>query len=58
MPWVIYGNEYDLSNFIDQHPGGKDILLKTKDMGDITALFESYHAFSDKKDNQETTGAI
>ena len=48
MSWTIYGNKYDLSEFIDKHPGGKDILVKTKDMGDVTALFESYHAFSNK----------
>jgi fatty acid desaturase len=44
--WNIYGKKYDLTNFIDKHPGGKDILLKTKNHQDITSLFESYHAFS------------
>ena len=44
--WSINGNYYDLSNFIDKHPGGKDILLKTRGEEDITALFETYHAFS------------
>ena len=48
MSWTIYGNKYDLSEFIDKHPGGKEILVKTKDMGDVTALFESYHEFSNK----------
>ena len=48
MTWSIYGNKYDLTPFIDKHPGGKEILQKTKDMGDITPLFESYHAFSNK----------
>ena len=46
MSWSIYENAYDLSVFIGKHPGGEEILAKTKDMGDITALFESYHAFS------------
>ena len=46
MSCSIYGNTYDLSGFIDKHPGGEEILPKTKDTGDITALFESYHAFS------------
>ena len=48
MTWSIYENKYDLIPFIDKHPGGKEILQKTKDMGDITPLFESYHAFSNK----------
>ena len=48
MSWTIYGNKYDLTEFIDKHPGGKDILVKTKDMGDVTPLFETYHALSNK----------
>ena len=44
--WNIYGKIYDLSNFIQHHPGGSEILIKTKDLDDCTALFESYHAFS------------
>jgi len=45
--WKIHGITYDLTNYIDKHPGGKDILEKTKNMKDCSALFESYHAFSD-----------
>ena len=48
MSWTIYGNKYDLTEFIDKHPGGKEILIKTRDMGDVTPLFETYHAFSNK----------
>ena len=48
MSWSIYGNKYDLSDFIDKHPGGREILIKTRDMGDVTPLFESYHAFANK----------
>ena len=44
--WNIYGKKYDLSNFIENHPGGSEILIKTKGLDDCTALFESYHAFS------------
>ena len=44
--WHIYGKIYDLSTFQDQHPGGKYVLEKTKGQKDITALFETYHAFS------------
>ena len=54
MSWTIYGNKYDLTEFIDKHPGGKDILVKTKDMGDVTALFETYHAFSNKSSIKES----
>jgi fatty acid desaturase len=45
--WSIYGNTYDLTEFIDHHPGGKEVLLKTRGTSDLTAMFESYHAFSD-----------
>jgi cytochrome b involved in lipid metabolism len=45
--WSIYGNTYDLTSFIAHHPGGKEILENTRGIGDCTALFESYHAFSD-----------
>ena len=44
--WNIYGNEYNLEEFINNHPGGSLILENTRGVGDITALFESYHAFS------------
>lgn len=47
--WHIHGKTYDLTKFIDKHPGGADILLKTKGEKDITALFETYHAFSNKE---------
>jgi len=45
--WNIYGKTYDLSNFAKYHPGGSEIIEKMHDMGDCTALFETYHAFSD-----------
>ena len=48
MTWSIYGNTYDLTSFIDKHPGGREILQKTTDLDDKTPLFESYHALSDK----------
>lgn len=44
--WNIYGKKYDLTNFTQNHPGGSEILIKSKDLDDCTALFESYHAFS------------
>jgi linoleoyl-CoA desaturase len=52
--WNIYGKKYDLTNFIKYHPGGADIILKTKHEKDITALFETYHAFSDIDKIKET----
>jgi cytochrome b involved in lipid metabolism len=58
MTWSIYGNKYDLTPFIDKHPGGKEILQKTKDMGDITPLFESYHAFSNKEHHPKAPGRL
>ena len=49
MVWLINSKAYDLTEFMDKHPGGRHILEHTKNTGDITCLFESYHAFSDKK---------
>ena len=45
--WHIYGKQYDLTTFANRHPGGAEIIEKTKGLEDCTALFESYHAFSD-----------
>lgn len=45
--WHIYGKQYDLTSFANRHPGGAEIIEKTKGLDDCTALFESYHAFSD-----------
>ena len=48
MSWTIYGNKYDLSDFIDKHPGGKEILIKNKRYGRCNTTIETYHAFSNK----------
>jgi len=45
--WHIHGKTYDLTSFLEQHPGGRAILEKTRGQKDISALFETYHAFSD-----------
>ena len=45
--WNLYGKSYDLTNFLDKHPGGRHILENVKGDRDITPLFESYHAFAD-----------
>ena len=47
--WNINGKVYNLTPYLDNHPGGKDILIQTKGLEDCSALFETYHAFSDKK---------
>ena len=45
--WHIHGNLYDLTSFLDNHPGGKEILLISKGKYDATNMFESYHSFAD-----------
>ena len=47
--WKIHGNYYDLTDFLDKHPGGAIILNACKGDLDATAAFESYHALSDMK---------
>lgn len=44
--WVVHGRAYDLTAVMRTHPGGAWILELTRGT-DVTALFESYHAFSD-----------
>jgi len=41
----IHGKYYDLRNF--KHPGGQEFLELCKNEPDCSALFESYHVFSD-----------
>lgn len=45
--WKIHGKWYDLSSYMKRHPGGEMILKQTQGQGDVSALFETYHAFSD-----------
>lgn len=45
--WYIYGQPYDLSPFVDKHPGGRLAILSGRGR-DCTALFESYHPWNDK----------
>ena len=40
---------YNVSEFLDRHPGGRDQLLIAAGR-DVTLIFNSYHAFSDKPD--------
>ncbi len=46
--WKIHGKTYDLTNFLNSHPGGKTILESCKNGIDCTASFESYHALCNK----------
>lgn len=45
--WVYIGNQvYDITPWLNRHPGGKEILLLVAGR-DISDLFVSYHPFSD-----------
>ncbi len=46
--WNIHGKKYDLSDFMNNHPGGKSILEACRGDNDCTATFESYHAMCDR----------
>jgi cytochrome b involved in lipid metabolism len=42
--WRIGGKWYDLTPFLDMHPGGKEVLLLCRDrFEDCTYVFESHH---------------
>lgn len=44
--WVIIGGDvYDLTEWLDRHPGGRDVLLKNAGK-DVTSLFEQSHESS------------
>jgi linoleoyl-CoA desaturase len=47
--WTIHGKKYDLSDFMNKHPGGRQILERARDMDDCGVMFEIYHAFSNKE---------
>jgi cytochrome b involved in lipid metabolism len=42
--WIVHGIEYNLTAYMDRHPGGKEALLLGRSR-DCTALVESYHPF-------------
>jgi hypothetical protein len=46
--WFIWGHTYDLRPFLNKHPGGALVLRQCQGM-ECTALFESYHAVSDRE---------
>lgn len=45
--WIIHGQQYNLTTFVDRHPGGREAILLGQGR-DCTALFESYHPFTNK----------
>lgn len=46
--WVYIGNTvYDITPWLDRHPGGKEILLLTAGR-DVSDLFVTYHPFTDR----------
>lgn len=48
--WVIVRDDvYDVTEWIDRHPGGREILLLAIGR-DVTDLMTSYHPFTDKAD--------
>lgn len=50
--WRIHGQDYDLSEYVDQHPGGREAIMLGMNREDCTALFESYHPFT--KENAQS----
>ena len=44
--WKIRKKKYNLSRFMDSHPGGRAILETCEGNDDLTMSFESYHAMS------------
>lgn len=47
--WTIHGKKYDLTPFVQKHPGGAQILERALMMEDCGVMFETYHAFSNKE---------
>jgi cytochrome b involved in lipid metabolism len=48
-PWVaVRGKVYDLTKFVDKHPGGRDFLLLSVGR-DATSLYESLHSDKNTK---------
>jgi hypothetical protein len=45
--WTIHGVMYDLHDYVDRHPGGLEAISLGRGR-DCTALFESYHPFTEQ----------
>jgi cytochrome b involved in lipid metabolism len=48
--WTIRGELYDLNDYVSFHPGGKEAILLGRGR-DCTALFESYHPFTQQHES-------
>ena len=46
--WRVHGRDYDLSSFVDDHPGGALMLLLGRGR-DCTMFFEQYHVFNEPR---------
>jgi cytochrome b involved in lipid metabolism len=44
--WRIYGNTYDMSDYVHKHPGGVEAIMLGCNRDDSTSLFQAYHAFN------------
>jgi len=51
--WRIHGRDYDLTSFVDKHPGGAFLILLGKGT-DCTVLFETYHIFNEPRKRLRT----
>jgi len=45
--WTVHGKDYDLRDFVDRHPGGKEAIELGRGR-DCSAMFESYHPFTEQ----------
>jgi len=45
--WIIHGVSFDMTDFVYRHPGGVEAIELGRGR-DCTALFESYHPFTDR----------
>jgi cytochrome b involved in lipid metabolism len=45
--WIIHGAEYRLQDYVARHPGGLEAIMLGRGR-DCTALYESYHPFTNK----------
>jgi linoleoyl-CoA desaturase len=52
--WHIHGKVFDLEPFLGHHPGGAQVLRSVRGSDDLTAIFESSHAFSDRSRIERT----
>lgn len=48
--WRVYNKLYDLTDYLDKHPGGRDWLELTRGT-DCTEAFEAHHLDTDKVEN-------